>query len=208
MTRRGQLLLILAAFGWGCEEEVVTSSNAGATAPVTDRKTMAGSQGSAVPSASASGLPKVPIQEVEFNESERSRDPFRSYAQRFIEEARTMTKSQRQVVLADYGIDELRLVGIVSGVTDARAMLVDPTGRGHVVRRGQFVGKAEIVEGDAQGAPAYEINWRIDRIRDSDLVLVREDPKNPEVPSSTRVIVLHPEGDPKMLLDPGILSGR
>jgi len=206
--RAHRLVLALALLGWGCEEEIVTSSNAGAPAAVTDRKALADGTASAVPSPSASGLPKVPIQEAEFTESERSRDPFRSYAQRFIEEARTMTKSQRQVVLADYGIDELRLVGIVSGVTDARAMLVDPTGRGHVVRRGQFVGKAEIVEGDAQGAPAYEINWRIDRIRDSDLVLVREDPKNPEVPSSTRVIVLHPEGESKLLLDPGITGGR
>ena len=42
----------------------------------------------------------------------------------------------------------------------------------------------------------YEINWRVDRIRSSDVVLVREDPSNPDVPSATRVIPLRPEEEP------------
>jgi type IV pilus assembly protein PilP len=42
----------------------------------------------------------------------------------------------------------------------------------------------------------YEINWRVDRIRSSDIVLVREDPSNPDVPSATRVIPLRPEDEP------------
>ena len=41
---------------------------------------------------------------------------------------------------------------------------------------------------------SYEINWRVDRIRDGDIVLIREDPANPDVPSATRVIPLRPEG--------------
>ena len=57
---------------------------------------------------------------------------------------------------------------------------------------GQFVGRSEVVQGGASGAD-YEINWRIDRIRDTDIVLVREDPANPDVPSATRVILLRPD---------------
>jgi type IV pilus assembly protein PilP len=194
MIRRAKQLLacLLAVSVIGCEEEAVVRAPAGSAsaAPVMDRKAMAtGTAASAAPAGS--GLPKVDFQEIEFGESERSRDPFRSFEQTFVDESRTTAKSQRQVVLEDFGIDELKLVGIVTGVPDAKAMLVDPHGKGHVVHRGQFIGRAEIVHGDSKGAPAYEVNWRIDRIRDGDVVLVREDPKNPEVPSSTRVIPLH-----------------
>jgi type IV pilus assembly protein PilP len=143
-------------------------------------------------------MPRIDSQDFEFGESERSRDPFRSFAEAFVAESRSSAKSQRQVILEDFSLDELKLVGIVTGVTDARAMLVDPQGRGYVVRRGQFVGRAEIVHGDGKGSQTFEVNWRIDRIRDGDIVLVREDPKNPEVPSATRVIALRPDAEVKV----------
>jgi type IV pilus assembly protein PilP len=140
-------------------------------------------------------LPKADIQELDFGESDRSRDPFRSFEDTFVEETRITAKSQRQVVLAERGIDELKLIGVVTGVPDAKAMLVDPTGKGYVVQRGQFIGHAEVVHGEGQGAPAYEVNWRIDRIREGDIVLVREDPKHPEVPTATRVIPLRTDAN-------------
>ena len=62
-----------------------------------------------------------------------------------------------------------------------------------------FGGRAEIVQGGASGAD-YEINWRVERIRDSDIVLVRDDPTNPDVPSATRIIPLRPEGDEQAAL--------
>jgi len=99
------------------------------------------------------------------------------------------------VVLDQYSLDELKLVGIVTRIQPAKAMLVDPSGKGHVIRRGQFVGRPEIVQAAGSGSNAsYEINWRVDRIRDGDIVLVREDPSNPDVPTATRVIALRPEG--------------
>jgi hypothetical protein len=81
-------------------------------------------------------------------------------------------------------------------------MLVDPRGFGHVVHRGQFIGRAEVVQGEGKGNKAYEINWRVDRVRAGDIVLVREDPKNPEIPSSTRVIALHPQADTASIEQP------
>jgi len=190
----GLLVVCLVA----CEGEVAKApASSGSAAPVVDRKAMAtGAAGS--PSPAASGLPKIDFQEFEFGESERSRDPFRSFEQTFVDESRTIAKSQRQVLLQEFAVDELKLIGIVTGVPDASAMLVDPHGKGHVVHRGQFLGRAEIVHGDSKGAPAYEVNWRIDRIRDGDIVLVRADPKNPEVPSSTRVIPLHTDPNAKV----------
>lgn len=138
--------------------------------------------------------PKFEIVEAEFGESERSRDPFRSFADAFKEEAKGSAKSQREVVLSQFGIDELKLIGIVTRAEPAKAMLVDPAGTGHVVQRGQFVGKPDLVQAAGRNGASYEINWRVDRIRDGDIVLIREDPANPDVPSATRVIPLRPDG--------------
>jgi type IV pilus assembly protein PilP len=129
---------------------------------------------------------------IDFNDSSALRDPFLSYAREFAEEAKKRVRSQRDVVLDQYGLDELKLAGLITGIRPARAMLIDPTKKGHVIHEGQFVGRAEVVQGGASGAD-YEINWRVDRIRESDIVLVREDPSNPDVPSATRVIQLRPD---------------
>jgi type IV pilus assembly protein PilP len=138
--------------------------------------------------------PKAEIVEAELTESERSRDPFRSFSDTFKSESQGVAKSQREVVLSQFSIDELKLIGIVTRAEPAKAMLVDPGGMGHVVRRGQFVGKPDIVQAAGRTGASYEINWRVDRIRDGDIVLIREDPQNPDVPSATRVIPLRPEG--------------
>jgi type IV pilus assembly protein PilP len=148
----------------------------------------------AVPAVGAASPPKAEIVESELTESERSRDPFRSFSDAFKEEGKGTAKSQREVVLSQFAIDELKLIGIVTRAEPAKAMLVDPGGTGHVVQRGQFVGKADIVQAAGRTGASYEINWRVDRIRDGDIVLVREDPANPDVPSATRVIPLRPEG--------------
>ena len=39
----------------------------------------------------------------------------------------------------------------------------------------------------------YQVNWRVDRVREGDIVLIREDPAQPNIPPATRVIPLHPE---------------
>lgn len=137
--------------------------------------------------------PPVDFQETAFVESERSRDPFRNFAKVFIDEARGEVRSQREVVLEQYAIDELRLVALIQRIEPPRAMLVDPSGVGHVVQRGQFIGRASVVQPTGGVGAAYEVNWRVDRIRDGDLVLVRDDPSNPDVPSATRVVPLRTE---------------
>ena len=147
------------------------------------------------PSAAAQGRQEFP--EAEFTETERSRDPFRSYAHKFVEEVKSTVRSQREVVLSEFAVDDLKLVGIVTRITPARAMLVDPSGKGHVVHRGDFVGRADVVQLGGQTGSTYQLNWRLDRIRDGDVVLVREDPNNPDVPAATKVIPLRPESEEK-----------
>jgi type IV pilus assembly protein PilP len=145
------------------------------------------------PPAPATSAGKREFPEAEFTETERSRDPFRSYSHKFAEEAKGQVRSQRSVVLSEFAVDDLKLVGIVTRIDPARAMLVDPTGKGHVVHRGDFVGRADIVQLGGQTGATYQLNWRLDRIRDGDVVLVREDPNNPDVPAATKVIPLRPE---------------
>ncbi|HSC87549.1 MAG TPA: pilus assembly protein PilP [Polyangiaceae bacterium] len=177
-------LLSLALGLVACEEEAAPTFNTGAAATV-DRR--------AAPVAETPATPPPPameLQEAEFVENDRSRDPFRSFAKFFLNEARGEVRSQREVVLEQFAIDELKLVGIIGGINPERAMLVDPTGVGWVVQRGQYVGRSTVVQPTGGVGAAYEVNWRVDRIRDGDLVLVRDDPSNPEVPSATRVIQL------------------
>ncbi|HET9957354.1 MAG TPA: pilus assembly protein PilP [Polyangiaceae bacterium] len=143
--------------------------------------------------AAAKPIPTVTIDESEFTESDRSRDPFRSYARTFVVQPTHGPVHQTNVVSPEYSIDELKLVGIVTRIQPAKAMLVDPKGQGHVVQRGQFVGKADVVQTAGRAGSTYEINWRVDRIREGDVVLVRVDPANPDVPSVTRVIPLRTE---------------
>jgi type IV pilus assembly protein PilP len=178
---RATVLAFAALLLLGCEEEAVIG-----TGPGTVERKPAPKEEEKKPDVP----PPVDFQETEFVESDRSRDPFRSFAEYFVNEARGQVKSQREVILEQYAVDELKLVGIVTRVEPAKAMLVDPTGVGHVVHRGQFVGRPTVVQPASGVGAAYEVNWRIDRIREGDVVLVRDDPANPDVPSATRVIPL------------------
>jgi type IV pilus assembly protein PilP len=103
--------------------------------------------------------------------------------------------NQRKVELAQYSVDELKLVAIQTGGDESRAMFVDPSGKGTVVYRGSFVCRSEVVHIGGSNGPEYQLNWRVDRIRPGDVVLIREDPAQPAIPAATRVIQLHPESD-------------
>jgi type IV pilus assembly protein PilP len=196
-------LLVCAFATTACSDPVVTpppvataAAAAAAAAPAAAAADPA-SAASASASAAASSAPppKVDIQETEFTENERSRDPFRSFANSFAADSKTKVHSQREVILSQYALDELKLIGIVTRAEPAKAMLVDPTGKGFVIQRGQFVGRADAVQAAGASGTVYEVNWRVDRIRPSDVVLIREDPSNPDVPSATRVIPLRPDED-------------
>lgn len=139
-------------------------------------------------------LPHADFTENDFVESDRNRDPFRSYASTFAGPTKQRTaKNQRAVILGQFAIDELKLVAIVASGDFPRAMMLDPGGKGWVLKRGDFVGRPEVVHiGGANGVD-YQINWRVDRIRDGDIVFIREDPAQPAIPPATRVVTLHPE---------------
>jgi type IV pilus assembly protein PilP len=185
--------IVLAALLLGCGSE-------GSRGPLSDTPAPPPPRGASAPrvdpaDAGVDGPKKAEFQEQDFVETERNRDPFRTYAATFSGANARMPTKQREVMLDRYSIDELKLVGIVTGGAEHRAMLIDPTGKGWIVKRGQFVGKEEIVHSKGASGADYALNWRVDRIRDGDIVLVREDPAHSDVPPATRVIPLRPESE-------------
>jgi type IV pilus assembly protein PilP len=170
-----------------CSDKVTTSS--GHNGP------------SAAASADAGPPPAVKTgpeyTESDFIENDRNRDPFRAFTTLFVEGQQRAFKVQRQVLLSQYSIDELKLVAIVTGGDYPRAMVVDPAGKGWVLKRGDFLGRADTVHTGGTNGTDYQLNWRVDRVRDGDIVLIREDPAQPSIAPATRVIPLHPESDQK-----------
>lgn len=143
----------------------------------------------AAPSISAEA--DVPFRDADFAESEHNRDPFRSFEADF--KLKAPQVAQRAVIMPNTPIDGMRLIAIVMGLSQPKAMLVDEKGVGYVTTRGDFVGRADVVQGGgAEGLPVT-LNWRIERIRDNEVVLLREDPSAPGRPPLTRVIPLHDE---------------
>jgi type IV pilus assembly protein PilP len=182
----GSLPVSLACIvGLGCGNATVS-----APPPPASRTAAAVASGSALPTE----LKGPEYTENDFVESDRNRDPFRS----FLVQNQTATKqalNQRKIELAQYSIDELKLIAIVTGGDQPRAMFVDPSGKGTVVYKGSFVCRSEVVHIGGSNGPEYQLNWRVERIREGDVVLIREDPAQPAIPPATRVIPLHPEAD-------------
>jgi type IV pilus assembly protein PilP len=165
-----------------------TAPQAGTSAPAA-----AAPAATATPTASpTAGLPPLPkreFQERDFAESDGNRDPFRGFAADLLAQAKSRVNIQRKVLVDRYALEELRLVGLVTG-NPSRALLIDPTGLGWMAKVGDYVGKPELVHSGGPTGTDVPINWRVDRIRSSDVVFVREDPSHPEIPPTTRVVAL------------------
>jgi type IV pilus assembly protein PilP len=139
--------------------------------------------------------PKVEFSDNDFVESDKSRDPFRSFAAGFIEAAKKPNVNQRDVILSDFAVDELKLSGLIMSGDYPRAMVIDPRGKGWFIKKGDYLGKPDIVRVGGASGSEYQLNWRVDRVRAQDLVLIREDPAQPGIPPATKVVPLHPEGE-------------
>jgi type IV pilus assembly protein PilP len=112
----------------------------------------------------------------DFTESDANRDPFRSFLATFAVQV-TMNKTQHKIVLDKFSIDELKLIAIITGELPAKAMFVDPSGKGVAVSRGDHVSKADAV---------------ITRIApDRVFFRIEEDAGTDKPKSSERVIELH-----------------
>ena len=140
-------------------------------------------------------LPRMEFTENDFAESDRNRDPFRTFTSVLAPDTKRPTGIQRAVVLAQYSLDELKLVAIVMGGEYPRAMVVDPGGKGWVIKRGDWIGRPEIVHVGGANGSDYQITWRVEKVRDGEIVFTREDPAQPGIPPASRVIALRTEQD-------------
>lgn len=192
---RSSVVVALALFGFAaCGSDpapatVVKPSASPAPKGKPASKAAAAASAQAASTADLPPLPKVQFQEEDFAENDRNRDPFRSYEDLFVEKSDRRSLQRAKVLLEEYSLDDLKLIGVITRIVPAKAMVVDPSGKGHVIERNNLVGRAERVRAGSSN-DEFEINWRVDRIRESDVVFVREDPANPDVPSATRVLSL------------------
>lgn len=190
-SRACAVLLFVGA----CEEgeEVVRLERAGSAPAEGAAPSSATSQAGPAGAAGEGGEASAPVAAVyrdeDFVESERNRDPFRNYEKAF--RAQPPEEIQRRVVMPTTAVEEMKLIAIVGGIARPKAMLLDATGTGHVVERGVYVGRPKLVQ--AAGNVAMLLNWRVDRIRDNEVVLTRQDPADPTRPALTRVILLDPD---------------
>jgi len=87
-------------------------------------------------------LRRKTLKDEDFQDNdERNRDPFRSYMRLFID-SRAPRAIKVPAVFDKFALEELTLIGIVSGDATPRAMFRDPSGLGQSVTRGQYISKA------------------------------------------------------------------
>ena len=184
--------LALAAIA--CDETVVAPPQAPTPAKAKPSASAKAKGAESADAEDASEVPMVEFSEADFVESEDSRDPFRDYAYMFVKKSRAVLVVQRKVKAADFSLDELRLVGIITRGKHS-VLLTDPQGFGWILYTGDYVGRAELVSAGGTDGSEVAINWRVDRIRNDSVVFIREDSAHPDIPPTTREMPLYPEGE-------------
>jgi len=140
-------------------------------------------------------LPK--LSETDFIEGPKHRDPFKPHLEMLARQTEVQQTIQREIKLKEYDIGDLRLIAIITNVGDPRAMVVTPASEGIVLRRGDYVGKADFVD-PGGGGEKIQVNWRVARIHGSGkeeergVYLVRDDPLTQTPEDVTRFMALHP----------------
>lgn len=183
---------LLALSTVGCEDEVATESpgKPAGTAPAAGGEMKGGAPAASASAAASAPLPVLQFTEADFVESDDSRDPFRTYELAFVKKKGGDRTTQRKVKAGQFALDELKLVGIITRSANL-VMLQDPTGFAWSVTSGEYVGKAEMVSSGAADGEEIAVNWRVDRIRPTDVVFIREDTAHPEIAPTTRVLPLY-----------------
>ncbi|MET0390179.1 MAG: hypothetical protein ABW321_29675 [Polyangiales bacterium] len=141
------------------------------------------------PPATGPKIESLSFKDDDFVESERHRDPFRSFnlnARTNPSGPEVQMETQRLVIMPEVAVEEMRLIAVITGLARPKAMLVDPRNVGYVVQRGDYIGRPKVFQ--TTGSVAMTLNWRVDRIRDNEIVLTRQDPSDPGRPPLSRII--------------------
>lgn len=123
--------------------------------------------------------PQMDLTDADFMEGPSNRDPFRSFLAEFKPIAKKLTRDERKIILPRYGLDELKLIAVVTGgAVRPRAMFRDPTGLGVTVKRGDRISKNA---------------GKIKRILRDRIVVEIEEQSEDRSQTVERVIELHPK---------------
>jgi len=186
-VRAGAFALALGVAAAGCDDEPAEDIQTGLGGGKKGKKGKKAKKGGGV-NASVVREPVV-YRDEDFVESDRNRDPFRSYMNTF--SLKAPDQIQRRVVMPTTTIEAMKLIAIITGTSRPRAMIVDTAGVGHVVERGMYIGRPKVIQ--ATGSVSMTLNWRVERIRENEVLLTRQDPVDPGRPPLTRVIPLNEE---------------
>ncbi len=130
------LLGLVVGLGLGCGEEAPRRVADTAAQKPAEKK-------AAGPEGENAGAEKKEAEEAEGERLTYSynpigkRDPFRS----FITKDSVAIENRPETPLQKYEIDQFRLVAVIWGIDDPVAMVEDPEGMGHFLRKGTLIGK-------------------------------------------------------------------
>jgi Tfp pilus assembly protein PilP len=94
------------------------------------------------PEARAAMLRRKPLRDEDFlDDEDTNRDPFRSYLRLFADKQAVQVRKV-PAIFDKFALEELSLIGIISGDANPRAMFRDPAGLGLTVKRGDYLSRA------------------------------------------------------------------
>lgn len=94
------------------------------------------------PASRAAALRKKVLRDEDFVDSDDlNRDPFKSFLRLFVEKTTVKVRSV-PAIFEKFALEELALIGIISGDANPRAMFRDPGGLGQTIKRGDYLSKA------------------------------------------------------------------
>lgn len=127
--------------------------------------------------------------------AEQARDPFQSYviiqagvghrSNAVNPEPHQSCKRANQFVASNYSYQDLKLVGIVAQETQRKVLMMDTANLGHIIRRGDCVGKEKAVVKDiGTGYVTFVVDEDADLKRPAQELSVQLHPTGPEAESS------------------------
>ena len=166
------LLFVACLAALGCDDPI----QAGAGGPVTAPPPTAVPDAAATPppavdpnapvAVADAGTPDPTYPDEAFVEIDvQQRDPFRRF------EIEVIAAPTVESIMSDTSVDEMRVLGIITGGLGGRAMIADRSGVGYTVRARQYIGRPETVQVGGSDGIAVPLVWRVDRIREREIVL-------------------------------------
>lgn len=134
-------LLLVTGAGWlsGCDDAPAPSSSSRRSLRKKQSKAPAPVKKVVKP---APVIPERELAEKDFIEGIENRDPFRTFLAQLRPTIKKATGRQLPIIMPRYGLDELKLIAVVTGPkVRPTAMFRTPKGLGVTVRRGQRISK-------------------------------------------------------------------